>query len=148
MNDKIQPVSNPDLRQAMEAMHAGQNGREEQMVTLNLLLVANLLAPVIVQQQPGEDTQIQFQLLATEDGRAFLPAFTDLEQLKLGFPDDGQKTLVLTFADYARMILQDKAAEGLVVNAFGASLTLERPLVEFLDKVQKEQEKNAPPVVS
>lgn len=148
MSEKIQPVSNPDLRQAMEAMHAGQNGREEQMVTLNLLLLANLLAPVNVLEGLGEGTQVQFQLLATEDGRAFLPAFTDLEQLKLGFPGDDQKTLVLTFADYARMILQDNAAEGLVVNAFDASLTLERPLVEFLDKVQKEQEQNTPPVVS
>lgn len=148
MSDKLQPVSNPDLRQAMEAMHAGQNGREEQMVTLNLLLLANLLAPVRVLQEPGEETRVQFMLLSTPDGRNFLPAFTDLEQLRPGFPDDDQKTLVLTFADYARMILQDNAAEGLVVNAFGASLTLERPLVEFLDKVQKEQEKNAPPVMS
>ncbi|MBE6956955.1 MAG: SseB family protein [Ruminococcaceae bacterium] len=148
MSEKIQPISNPELRKAMEAMHAGQNGREEQMVTLNLLLIANLLSPVNVMQEPGEEAQVQFMLLSTEDGRAFLPAFTDLEQLKLGFPDDKQKTLVLTFADYARMILQDNAAEGLVVNAFGASLTLERPLVEFLDKVQQDQEKNAPPVVS
>ncbi len=148
MSEKVQPISNPDLRQAMEAMHAGQNGREEQMVTLNLLLIANLLAPVNVLQEPGEEAQVQFMLLSTTDGRNFLPAFTDLEQLKLGFPEDNQKTLVLTFADYARMILQDNAAEGLVVNAFGASLTLERPLVEFLDKVQKDQEKNAPPVVS
>ena len=28
MSEKIQPVSNPELRQAMERMHAGANGRE------------------------------------------------------------------------------------------------------------------------
>lgn len=148
MSEKIQPVSNPELRQAMERMHAGANGREDQMITLQLLLYAQLLAPVTVIKQPGEETQIRFQLLTTQDGRAFLPAFTDLTQLHKGFPAEDQQTLVLTFVDYARMILKDNAAAGLVVDAFSESLTLERPLVEYLEKVRLEQEKNTPPVKS
>ena len=146
MSDKIQPVSNPALREAMVRMHAGENSRECQMATLQMLLCANLIAPVNVIK--GEETSVQFMLLTTEDGRAFLPAFTDLEQMHKGFPDADQKTLVMTFADYARMILNDHAAEGLVVDAFDASLTLERPLVEFLEKVRVDQEKNTPPVKS
>ena len=146
MTEKIQPVSNPALREAMERMHGGENSRESQMATLQLLLCAQLLAPVNVIE--GRETQIQFQLLTTQDGRAFLPAFTDLAQLHKGFPAEDQQTLVLTFADYARMILKDNAAAGLVVDAFSESLTLERPLVEYLEKVRLEQEKNTPPVKS
>lgn len=140
MSDRNEPVTNPALKQAMERMHKGQHGREEQMVTLQLLLKAQLLAPVSVTQGQG-DAQIHFQLLNTQDDRTFFPAFTDLEELKKCFDKPDQQTLVLAFADYARMILKDKSAQGLVVNPLGNSLTLEQPLVEFLDKVQKEEEK-------
>ncbi len=131
------PVSNPELKRAMELMHKGNHSREEQMITLQLLLKAQLLAPVSVTQDKG-DAQVHFQLLSTQDDRAFFPAFTDLEELKKCFDKPDQQTLVLTFTDYARMILKDKSAQGLVVNALGNSLTLEQPLVEYLDKVQKE----------
>ena len=142
MSKNVQPISNPALKLAMERMHKGEHGREEQMVTLQLLLKAQLLAPVSVTQGKG-DAQIHFQLLSTQDDRMFFPAFTDLEELKRCFDKPDQQTLVLTFADYARMILKDKSAQGLVVNPLGNSLTLEQTLVEFLDKVQKEEQKEA-----
>lgn len=138
MSNRNEPVTNPALKQAMERLHKGQHSREEQMVTLQLLLQAQLLAPVSVTQGKG-DAQIHFQLLNTQDDRTFFPAFTDLEELKKCFDKPEQQTLVLTFADYARMILKDKSAQGLVVNPLGNSLTLEQSLVEFLDKVQKEE---------
>ena len=134
------PITNPDLKRAMELMHKGNHSREEQMVTLQLLLNAQLLAPVSVTQGKGE-AQVHFQLLSTQDDRTFFPAFTDLDELHKCFDKPDQKTLVLTFADYARMILKDKSAQGLVVNALGNSLTLEQPLVEYLDKVQQEETK-------
>lgn len=140
MNNRNEPVTNPALKQAMERLHKGQHSREEQMVTLQLLLQAQLLAPVSVTQGKG-DAQIHFQLLNTQDDRAFFPAFTDLEELRKCFDKPDQQTLVLAFADYARMILKDKSAQGLVVNPLGNSLTLEQSLVEFLDKVQKEEAK-------
>ena len=140
MSNKNEPITNPALKQAMERMHKGEHSREAQMVTLQLLLKAQLLAPVSVTQGKG-DAQIHFQLLSTQDDRAFFPAFTGLEELRRCFDKPDQQTLVLTFADYARMILKDKSAQGLVVNPLDNSLTLEQPLVEFLDKVQKEEQK-------
>ena len=138
MSNQKEPITNPALKQAMERLHKGQHSREEQMVTLQLLLQAQLLAPVSVTQGKG-DAQIHFQLLNTQDDRTFFPAFTDLDELKKCFDKADQQMLVLTFADYARMILKDKSAQGLVVDPMGNSLTLEQSLVEFLDKVQKEE---------
>ncbi len=147
MHEKNQPVTNPVLKQAISRLHNGEHTREQQMVTLQFLLQAQLIAPVTI--TPGKtNTQLQFQLITTPDGRAFFPAFTDLEEMKKGFPGQKQQTVVLTFADYARMILRDKAALGLVVDPFGDSLTLEQPLVEFLEQVRLDQEKNKPPVKS
>lgn len=137
MSEKIQPVSNPELKGAIESMHAGQHSREAQMVTLQLLLKAQLLAPVSVAQEKGE-AQIRFQLLSTQDDRAFFPAFTDLTELCKCFDRADQQTLVLTFSDYARMILRDKSAQGLVINPLGSSMTLEPPLVEYLDNLHRE----------
>ena len=121
MSNRKKAVTNPALKLAMERLHKGQHGREEQMVTLQLLLQAQLLAPVSVTQGKG-DAQIHFQLLNTQDDRTFFPAFTDLEELKKCFDKPDQQTLVLTFSDYARMILKDKSAQGLVVNPLGNSL--------------------------
>lgn len=140
MSNNKESITNPALKQAMERLHKGQHSREEQMVALQLLLKAQLLAPVSVTQGKG-DAQIHFQLLSAQDDRTFFPAFTDLEELRKCFDKPDQQTLVLTFADYARMILKDKSAQGLVVNPLGNSLTLEQSLVEFLDKVQMEEQK-------
>ena len=137
MSNKNEPIRNPALKQAMEGLHKGQHTREEQMITLQLLMQAQLLAPVSVTQGRG-DAQVHFQLLSTQDDRTFFPAFTDQEELKKCFDRPEQQTLVLTFSDYARMILKDKSAQGLVVNPLGYSLTLEQPLVEYLDKLPRE----------
>ncbi|MBO5340271.1 MAG: SseB family protein [Oscillospiraceae bacterium] len=139
MSEKIQPISNPALKEAIERMHAGEHSREAQMVTLQLLLKAQLLAPVSVTHEKG-DAQIHFQLLSTQDDRAFFPAFTDLAELHKCFDRADQQTLVLTFSDYARMILKDKSAQGLVINPLGNSLTLEPPLVEYLDNLPREED--------
>ena len=138
MKETNTPVTNPVLKQAIARLHGGEHAREHQMITLQMLLQAQLLAPVTI--LPDEkNTQLQFQLITTPDARAFFPCFTDLEELKKGFPNEAQQTVVLTFGDCARMILRDKAAVGLVVNPFGDSLTLEQPLVEFLEKVRLDE---------
>ena len=147
MNEKQTPVTNPVLKKAIARLHQGEHAREHQMITLHMLLQAQLLAPVTITPDK-KNTQLQFQLITTPDARAFFPCFTDLEELKKGFPGETQQTVVLTFGDYARMILWDKAAVGLVVNPFGDSLTLEQPLVEFLEKVRLDEEKTKPPVKS
>ena len=147
MGEKKAPVTNPVLKETISRLHKGEHAREHQMVTLHILLQAQLLAPVSI--TPGRtNTQIQFQLITTPDGRAFFPAFTDLEELKKGFSGADQQTVILPFADYARMILRDKAAQGLVVNPFGDSLTLEQPLVEFLERVRLDEQPSKPPIQS
>jgi len=142
MIDVRQPVTNPELKAALERMHR-ENVRENQDKALELLLQAHLLAPVTIDPPPEgadeegrtqlkKDTKIQFQLLSTQDERVFFPAFTDWEELRRLCGPKNQQTLVLTFADYVPMVLRDGSAAGLVVNPFGDSLTLERPMVEYL----------------
>lgn len=85
---------------------------------------AHLLAPVVLTPAPPpavsgqttleQNTAIQFQLISSQEGRPFFPAFTNWGELrKLCGPRD-QQTLVLTFDDYASMLQRDSRAAGFV----------------------------------
>lgn len=130
MLDTNNPVINPELRQSIRNMYR-ENTRDSQERALEQLTRAQLLAPVRIDREKG-GKGIQFMLLSTQDGRSFLPAFTDLKEVRKGFSDPEQQTLVLSFADYANMILRDNCAAGLVVDPFGDSLTLMREMVEHV----------------
>lgn len=119
--------NNESLRRAIERMYR-ENTRDSQEKALEQLTKAQLLAPVVIVQEKRE-RRIRFMLLPTQDGQNFLPAFTDLQELHKRFSDPEQQTLVLSFADYANMILRDNSAAGLVVDPFGESLTLLREMV-------------------
>ena len=43
-----------------------------------------------------------------------------------------QQTLVLTFDDYAAMVLRDNRAAGFVVDPFGSCLSFDRAMMEHL----------------
>ena len=154
--DLNQPVTNPALKRALEEMHR-ENTRPNQERALDELLQAQLLSPVTITPPPpkgdgktgqtrlDQNTKIQFSLLTTQDGRSFFPAFTDWEELRKLSQEPQQQTLVLGFADYAAMILRDSAAAGLAVNPFGDSLTMERPMVEYLERRRRELEEGLRP---
>ena len=58
MKETNTPVTNPALKQANARLHGGEHAREHQMITLQMLLQAQLLAPVTI--LPDEkNTQLQ-----------------------------------------------------------------------------------------
>ena len=130
MTKENKPVSNPELKRAIGRMYR-EGTRESKEAALRCLVRAQLLAPVVVVREGAQD-RIQFMLLPNQEGQNFFPAFTDLEELRKQFSNPGQQTLVLTFADYANMILRDNSAAGLAVDPFGENLVLGRELVELV----------------
>ncbi len=137
MFDPSKPVTNPALAQALDQLHAHNTPENQDRVLNELLWNAHFLAPVVQDQAAGD--AVQFQLIASQDGHRFLPAFTDWGELR-GFcgPRD-QKTVVLTFDDYAAMLAGDKQADGFVVNPLNAPLTLDRAFVAQLAKQKRAQ---------
>ena len=101
---------------------------------------ARFLAPVTISPAPeqqesaplGEGTAIQFQLLSNQEGQPFFPAFTCWEELRKLCGPKNQQTLVLTFDDYAAMVLRDNRAAGFVVDPFGSCLSFDRAMIEHL----------------
>lgn len=134
MLDTSKPIENPRLSRALELLHK-ENTPEYQQQVLDLIVTdAHFLAPVVLGPTSDNSTRevTQFQLISSQDGRAFFPAFTDWQQLrKLCGPRD-QQTLVLSFDDYASLLAGDPRAAGFVINPLDMPLTLERDFVATL----------------
>ncbi len=141
MLDTSKPVENPELSQALEQLHRN-NTPETQNKVLDLVVNhAYFLAPVVLApaSKTGTENVTQFQLISSQDGRAFFPAFTDWTQLrKLCGPRD-QQTLVLSFDDYASLLAGEARAAGFVINPLDMPLTLERDFVAALAKQKQVQ---------
>lgn len=133
MVDVTKPIVNPRLSEALAALHRENTPANQDRALRKLMTQAHLLAPVVLTPAPPpavsgqttleQNTAIQFQLISSQEGRPFFPAFTNWGELrKLCGPRD-QQTLVLTFDDYASMLQRDSRAAGFVVDPSGISLT-------------------------
>ena len=142
-------LDNQALLSAVERMNR-ENSRESREAVLDLVSSsARFLAPVDITPLPesgegnqarlGAGTAIQFQLLSNQEGQPYFPAFTSWEELRRLCGPKNQQTLVLSFDDYAGMILRDGRGAGFVIDPFGACLSFDRTMVEHL--VLRKQER-------
>lgn len=152
MEDIRKPITNPELAAAVERMRR-ENSRESREAVLDLVISsARFLAPVTLTPAPGDTgdgravlgqgTAIQFQLLTNQEGQPFFPAFTNWPELRKLCGPKNQQTLVLTFDDYAAMVLRDSRAAGFVVDPFGACLSFDRAMVQHLAERKQAQQKS------
>ena len=149
MGEHMTELDNRALLAAVERMQR-ENSRESWEAVLDLVISeARFLAPVEIapspespesgQTQLGAGTSIRFQLLANQKGQPYFPAFTSWPELRKLCGPKNQQTLLLTFDDYAGMILRDDRAAGFVIDPFGACLSFDRAMVEHLLRRKQEQ---------
>ena len=140
--EETKPLQNPELLQAVERMNREQSRQSREAVLDLVISTARFLAPVTIasgEDAPGQETTIQFQLLPNQDDQPFFPAFTSWEELRKLCGPRNQQTLVLSFPDYAKMVLQDGRGAGFVIDPFGCCLSFDRPMLEHL--VRRREEK-------
>lgn len=140
MADPKHTFSNPALVDALELLHK-ENTLEHQNKALDeIVMRAQFLAPVVLPDQPqdGQTDALQFQLIPAQDGRPFFPAFTDWNELRKLCGPREQKTVVLTFDNYAAMLASSPKTAGFVINPLGRPLTLDRDFVAHLAKRKQE----------
>ena len=145
--EQMTELDNRPLLSAAERM-GRENSRESREAVLDLVISsARFLAPVTItppQASPGQTalgqgTAIQFQLLTSQAGQLFFPAFTSWEELRKLCGPKNQQTLLLSFDDYAAMILRDHRAAGFVLDPFGCCLSFDRAMTEHLVQRKAEQ---------
>ena len=110
-----------------------ENDRASREAVLDLVITqAQFISPVEI--FPGEkgEQNIQFALLPNQTNQPFFPAFTSWEELRKLCGPKNQQTLVMTFDQYASMILKDNRAAGFVIDPFGCCLSFDRKMVSHL----------------
>lgn len=123
-------ITNPDLVQAIKNLVKDQTAENQAKVLNEIGTRAKFIAPVVFSNVPvknssggydlPKDTKLQFRVIANSNGQKFFPAFTDAHQLSKADADKTKSTVVLTFDDYARIILQDASdIDGFVINPYG-----------------------------
>ena len=138
-------LKNQALLSAVERM-GRENTRESREAVLDAVISSarflapvNILSPEEAAVSGGEGTAIQFQLLPNQEGQPFFPAFTGWEELRKLCGPKNQQTLLLSFDDYAAMILRDNRGAGFVIDPFGCCLSFDRAMVEHLVGRKAEQ---------
>lgn len=142
MESNEQVLDNAPLLQAIARMQT-ENSRESREAVLDIVISqAQFLAPAdIVPETEGKEAAVRFQLLTNQEGQPFFPAFTGWDELRKLCGPKNQQTLVLTFDDYAAMVLRDNRAAGFVVDPFGSCLSFDRAMMNHL--VQRKRERSA-----
>ena len=125
-------LHNEPLLAALARMEK-ENDRASREAVLDLVITqAQFISPVEI--FPGEkgEQNIQFALLPNQTNQPFFPAFTSWEELRKLCGPKNQQTLVMTFDQYASMILKDNRAAGFVIDPFGCCLSFDREMVSHL----------------
>ncbi|MFD1431446.1 enhanced serine sensitivity protein SseB C-terminal domain-containing protein [Lacticaseibacillus yichunensis] len=121
---------------------------EELIENSRLIVIALSDAPIKADAeghiQVDEDTEIQFPVMTTTDGKSFQPFFTDWLAVNdlydswnnagLGANVERAHGLAVRFKDMVTMIEQNEDLAGAVINPFSDNITLERDAMADLAK--------------
>lgn len=128
----MQPVTNPELVDAMATFRLDLTNRDNEKAFLQAAVNARYMLPAQVQPvetKEGEPAQqrIAFQIMNTPDGKRFMPAFTDEVELKKNRkPDEQFQVAIMGFPQIYQFVKQNEPITGVVINPFGSALCLHR----------------------
>ena len=143
-------VSNPMLVGMIELMKADPTQDHKKMF-VEEMMKAKYLTPAVIEPKPEKDgngraqltpgNKIRFPMLNAPDGKSFYMAFTDSIEFRK-WKKEEQDTLVLTFPEYAGLILRKgNTAAGFVINPFGGNIVISRDMLMSLAAgIQKARE--------
>ncbi len=141
--DFRKPITNPMLVGAIELLRA-EDTPEHRRLFLDEVLKATFLIPVLLTPVPelGEDgrvklapdSKMQFPMLAAPDGKLFLMAYTDWEELRKWKDEKNQQTMAFRFRDYADVLFRkasdgrENPARGFIINPYGGNMVITREM--------------------
>ncbi|GEM_PF-493560 len=141
MEDKIKTV-NSALVNAMEAMKADENN-QTRGVFIQELLNAKLIIPSIIKPEPvdgkiAQGSRISFFSVRTKDKENMLFLFTGVDELKKWAPAKGKHLILQNYNQFKDFVVGKNASyDGLVIDPYGASVTIKRGLIEKIDSAVK-----------
>ena len=141
----IKELKNQDLIMAYHLMQYNATP-ERQAEFMQEVVKARFLAPASFDPEPetGEDgklklqpnTKVSFPEVANNEGKKYLPAFTDWKSAQKWELKEGQRLIATNFEDYAAMVLRDQDASGFVINPFEENIRIERNVIADIKQQQ------------
>ena len=141
----IKELKNQDLIMAYHLMQYNATP-ERQAEFMREVVKARFLAPASFDPEPetGEDgklklqpnTKVSFPEVANNEGKKYLPAFTDWKSAQKWELKEGQRLIATNFEDYAAMVLRDQDASGFVINPFEENIRIERNVIAAIKQQQ------------
>ena len=140
--DVDRPIENPRLKGLLR--FAAGNPTEEIMnlVYEEIAMNTRFLSVMMLSEEPEtnedgtakfkEGSVMQLPQLTAPNGAKFQPAFTDWQELEKWEDMKQPKTLLLTFDDYAALVLKNPEIQGVVINPFSENMMMERKILEHL----------------
>lgn len=134
MSDKFSTISNPDLKAKMEALRLKESPELEEEIYTEVAHSAQFLSVVTMKEDSTpENPKFDLPVLTTTGhGLLFYPVFTDMDELKKWNSDADVQVAILTFDDYAEMVLRDQKVQGIVVNPRSTNFPIERDMIDYL----------------
>lgn len=141
-------ITNPKLVKVLKNLET--NSKTE---FINELFEAKFLCPVVLgngivlknnaeKTTLGEDSAVQLIGLTSTIGKTYLMAFTDWNEFSKWNKKSGQKTLIFSYADYHRIILQgDSLYEGFVINPFSENIVLSKSFIKDISQSYQQAKK-------
>ncbi len=140
------PIQNKALKNAMDALKQ-ETTQENWTHFIKEAMKAKFLVPAVFNVDVKPDAQgrfrlpegaaVSFVMVNTNQGRTFLPVFTDFEEAKkLNVTQPGHLQHIVRELKSYETILSDprNTAEGIVINPMNENLVLPKPLVVALAK--------------
>ena len=126
---KQEPITNPELVEALETLKAKRTPENEQRMLI-AVHEAKLLTPVIFDTpipqdlssgrvQLKDNAKMKFVLVNTQDGKTFFPGFSDIEEANKLPKQEGQtySYIVRTMKDFRKMLRDPNSnVAGVVIN--------------------------------
>lgn len=140
MTDQNKPVENPELVKAIYSMFEN-NTSIMQSKMIDEVMRAKFINPIVINKdapETGGSEAIDFHMLENAANQKFFMAFTDWQELEKWKKNKGQQTAILTFDEYAKMVLDEKSvSEGFVINPFSENLIFNKQLIASLNEQKK-----------
>ena len=141
-----QPITNPALVQAMDAMKQERNQKTE-VTFVNHVKVARFLVPANIQSEQQaqanadgtvelkEQPKISFVLFNNDKGEKYFPLFTDIAELRKWKESNNHQLAALSYRDLCEFLKRnpENNISGAVINPFGQNIMV--PL-ESLFRIQ------------
>ena len=143
--DANKPVTNPDLLAVIELFLKNPTN-ENQLRFFEELKKAHFLSPVIFTPQTpadengtiilAENTKINFLSLTNAANEAFLPVFTDWQELRKWRNEPNEQTIITIYEDLSSLTKNNAAGSGFVLNPFGCNLIVNRDTIDHINNRQ------------